>query len=108
MHPLQGRIVCYGSWLATRGHSGLENNKSSLGDSHGEAWTSDRFPYILPATAGPRFLYHGHDFIFKMEKEKGTETDDKKEILQDPNEELPPPLYWTMNRPSDVSARPGP
>lgn len=43
-----------------------------------------------------------------MEKEKGTETDDKKEILQDPNEELPPPLYWTMNRPSDVSARPGP
>ena len=42
-----------------------------------------------------------------MEKEKDTETDDKKEILQDPNEELPPPLYWMMNPPSNVSARPG-
>lgn len=107
MHPLQGRIVCYGSWLATRGHNGLENNKSSLCDSHGKTWTPDQFPYICLARAAPRFPHHGHDFIFKMEKERDTETDDKKEILQDPNEELPPPLYWMMNLPSNVSARPG-
>ena len=86
---------------------GLKTIKAACVTVTGKPKTPDQFPYILLATAAPGFPDHGHDFIFKMEKEKDTETDDKKEILQDPNEEHPPPLYWMMNPPSNVSARPG-
>lgn len=113
MTPGRLRTLCKvewpacGSWLATRGHNGLEDNKSSLCDSHRKTWAPRPVPiHRLLARADPRSPTMGMTLYSKWRRKKAQKlTDDKKEILQDPNEELPRALYWMMNPPSNVSAR---
>ena len=98
----------YGSWLATRGHNGLEDDKSSLCNSHRKTWTPRPVPiHRLLARADPRSPTMSMTLYSKWRRKKAQKlTDDKKEILQDPNEELPRTLYWMMNPPSNARPRP--